>query len=112
MDEADKPDYLASMVILSDMIFDFHDIRNILPEETMHESSVIQYFSEKAERKATIEDIIDVLDVRFQHSELQTLKLVLENIERLQSLKELLREAVQVPNLDEFKRILASNGAK
>ncbi len=30
MDEADKPDYLASMVILSDMIFDFQDIRNIL----------------------------------------------------------------------------------
>ena len=47
MDEADKPDYFASMVILSDMIFDFQDIRKILPEETMQESSVIQYFKKQ-----------------------------------------------------------------
>ena len=108
MDEADKPDYLASMVILSDMIFDFQDIRNILSEETMHESSFAQYFTKKGERKNAIEDILDVLDVRFQHSDVQTLKPVLESIEQLQQLKQLHREAVQVPSLDEFKRILAS----
>ena len=82
----------------------------IIPDETMHESSVIQYFSEKAERKATIEGILDVLDVRFQPNEVQTLKPALENIEESQRLRELLREAVQVPSLDEFRRILASNG--
>ncbi|MDE0318152.1 MAG: hypothetical protein OXM61_25000 [Candidatus Poribacteria bacterium] len=108
IDEADKPDYLASMAILSDMIFDFQDIRRIISEETMHESSVIQYFSEKAERKATIEDILDVLDVRFQPNNVQTLKPMIESIEELQTLKRLHREAVQVPSLDEFKRILAS----
>ena len=82
----------------------------IIPDETMHESSVIQYFSEKAERKATIEGILDVLDVRFQPNEVQTLKqgTTLENIEESQRLRELLREAVQVPSLDEFRRILAS----
>lgn len=74
----------------------------------MHESSVIQYFSEKAERKATIEDILDVLDVRFQPNNVQTLKPMIESIEELQTLKRLHREAVQVPSLDEFKRILAS----
>ena len=104
MDEADKPDYLASMVILSDMIFDFHDIRDILPEETMHESSVIQYF----ERKSFLEALLDVLAVIFQPNNVQTLKPMIESIEELQSLKELLREAVQVPSLEEFKRILAS----
>ncbi|MDE0085741.1 MAG: hypothetical protein OXU23_08535 [Candidatus Poribacteria bacterium] len=69
----------------------------------MHESSVIQYF----ERKATIESILDVLDVRFQHSAVQMLKPTLEGIKESQRLKELLREAVQVSSLDEFKRILA-----
>ncbi len=74
----------------------------------MQQSSVIQYYSEKAERKANIENILNVLDVRFQPNDVQMLKPALENIEELQSLKQLLREAVQVPNLDEFKRILAS----
>ena len=110
MDEADKPDYLASMVILSDVIFDFHDIRDILSEETMHESSFAQYFTEKGERKNAIEALLDVLEVRFQPNNLQTLKPMIESVEELQTLKRLHREAVQVPSLDEFKRILASNG--
>ncbi|MDE0085742.1 MAG: hypothetical protein OXU23_08540 [Candidatus Poribacteria bacterium] len=107
MDEADKPDYLASMVILSDVIFDFHDIRDILSEETMHQSSFAEYF----ERKKTIELLLDVLEVRFQPNNLQTLKPTLENIQEQQELKQLFLEAVQVSSFDEFKRILASNGA-
>jgi len=110
MDEADKPDYLASMAILSDMILNFFDIRNIFSEETMQETSFAQYFSEKAERKANIENLLEVLEVRFQHSDVQILKPMLENIEENQRLRELHRKAVQVPSLDEFKRILASNG--
>lgn len=106
MDEADKPDYLASMVILSDVIFDFHDIRDILSEETMHQSSFAEYF----ERKKTIELLLDVLEVRFQPNNLQTLKPTLENIQEQQELKQLFLEAVQVSSFDEFKRILASNG--
>ena len=70
----------------------------------MQENSVIQYF----ERKKTIENLLDVLEVRFQHSDVQILKPTLENIEESQRLRELLREAVQVPSIDEFKRILAS----
>ncbi len=102
MDEADKPDYLASMAILSDLLLNFHDIRNILSEETMQENSVIQYF----ERKNTIELLLNVLEVRFQHSDVPILKPTLENIEENQRLRELHRKAVQVPSLDEFKRIL------
>ncbi len=108
MDEADKPDYLASMAILSDMILNFHDIRNILSEDTMQKTSFAQYFSEKAERKNTIELLLEVLEVRFQHSDVQLLKPTLENIEENQRIRELHRKAVQVPSLDEFKRILAS----
>lgn len=78
------------------------------PDKTMHESSVIQYFTEKAQRELAIEALLDVLEVRFQTNEVQLLKPTLEGIEELQHLKQLHREAVQVPSLDEFKRILAS----
>ena len=111
MDAADKPDYLASMVILCDVIFDFQDIRKIIPEEILMESSVIQHFTQQGERKNALESLLDVLDVRFQSSDVETLKPTLESIEEIQHLRKLLREAVQVPNLDEFRRILASNGS-
>ena len=118
MDEPDKPDYLSSLVILSGLILNFQTIRQIISEETMYESSVIQHFTEQGikqgieqgERKGAIESLFDVLDVRFQHSEVQTLKPKIESIEELQTLKQLLREALQVSSLDEFRRILASNG--
>ena len=76
----------------------------------MYESSVIQHFTEQGERKGTIESLLDVLDVRFQHSEVQTLKPKIESIEELQTLKQLHHEALQVSSLDEFRRILSSNG--
>ena len=76
----------------------------------MYESSVIQHFTEQGERKGTIESLLDVLEVRFQSSEVQTLNPIIESIEELPHLRELLREAVQVSSLDEFRRILASNG--
>jgi hypothetical protein len=48
--------------------------------------------------------------MRFQQSEVQTLKPKIQSIEELQTLKQLHREALQVPSLDEFRRILSSNG--
>ena len=110
LDEPDKPDYLSSLVILSGLILNFQTIRQIISEETMYESSVIQHFTEQGERKGTIESLLDVLDVRFQSSEVQTLKPKIESIEELQTLKQLHREALQVSSLDEFRRILSSNG--
>ena len=96
----------------------------------MHESSVIQHFTEQAferafeqafaqgfaqgfkqgEIKGTFEALLDVLDRRFQSSEVQELRPTLESIKELQTLKHLLGEAVEVGNLDEFRRILSSNG--
>ena len=74
----------------------------------MQKSSFGQYFTQKAERKNTIELLLDVLEVRFQPNNLQTLKSIIESIEELQMLKQLHHEALQVSSLDEFKRILES----
>ena len=115
MDEPDKPDYLASLAILGGLILDYQTIRGIISEETMYESSVIQHFTEQGieqgKRKGVLESLLDVLESQFQHSEVQTLKPTLEGIEELQDLRQLLREALQVKSLDEFRRILASNGS-
>ena len=115
MDEPDKPDYLSNLAILGGLIFDYQTIREIILEETMQESSVIQHFTElgieQGERKGVLGSLLDVLESRFQTSEVHALKPALENIEGIQYLRELLREAVQVSTLDEFKRILASNGS-
>ena len=81
----------------------------------MHESSVIQHFTElgieQGERKGVLASLVDVLESRFQPSEVQTLKPALENIKELQKLKQLHHQALQVPNLDAFRSILASNGS-
>ena len=80
----------------------------------MHESSVIQHFTEQGieqgERIGVLGSLLDVLESRFQASEVHALKPTLESIKEIQHLRELLREAVRVSTLDEFKRFLASNG--
>ena len=119
LDEPDKPDYLSNLAILGGLIFDYQTIGEIISEETMHESSVIQHFTElgieqgieQGERIGVLGSLLDVLESRFQASEVHTLKPTLENIEEIQHLRALLREAVRVSNLDEFERILASNGS-
>ena len=111
MDEADKADYLAGLGILGGLIFDYQTIVDIISEETMHESSVIQHFTQQGARESTIEGILEALEIRFHASGVQTLKPTLEGIEELQRLKALRRKAMQVPSLDEFRRVLASNGS-
>ena len=108
MDEVDRPDYLASMAILSDVIFDnFYDIRGTISEGIMQASSFGDYF----QKKTMIEALLDLLDVRFQSGDVQTLKPLLENIAEYKTLRQLHLEAVQVSSLDEFKRILTTNGS-
>lgn len=113
--EPDKPDYLASMAILSGLILDHQTIGEIISEEIMQESSVIQHFTERAiqqgERKGVLESLILILESRFETAEIQTLKPTLESITTLETLKDLRNQALQVSNLETFKGILGSNGS-
>ena len=47
MDETLKANYLANLAILSGLVYNLETIRTIISEETMYESSVVQYFTEK-----------------------------------------------------------------
>ena len=103
-------------------------------EETMHESSIVRYFTEKAvqqgieqgiergiqqgiergiqqgKRETALESLIGVLEVRFHTAGVQTLKPALEAIEDSQRLQQLLYTAVQVLTLEEFAANLVSSG--
>ena len=82
--------------------------------DLIRESSIIQYFKqegreegfEQGKRESTLEDVLEVLEIRFDLSELHPLSDHISAIEDLQRLKQLLRAAVQVSNLDEFERML------
>ena len=74
----------------------------------MYESSIVQYFTERGQRQQSIEYVLDILEIRFHPSAVETLKPAIETIEDLQLLKQLHRSAMQAPNLDEFKQTLTS----
>ena len=113
MDAADKPNYLASLAILCNVIFNFHDIREIIPEEILMQSEVVQYFKEQGiqqgARESIIEGILESLEFRFSARGVEELKSILENVETLQRLKELRREALGADSLEMFRQMLLEN---
>ena len=113
-----KADYLAGMVALSELVYDPETVSDIIFKESimdiLRESSVIQYFKqegieqgiEQGGRQRAIEDLLEVLEIRFDMSEAHPLSTRIAAIDDLQHLKQLLRAAVQVPNLEAFQRVL------
>ena len=111
-----KADYLAGMVALSELVYESEIISDIIFKEgimdLIRESSLIQYFTQQSReeggRERAIEDILDVLEIRFDLRETDPLSTRIAAIEDLQRLKQLHRAAVQVSNLDEFRHRLDS----
>ena len=106
MDEPLKARYLADLAILSDLVYKSETIMTIIAEETMYESSIVQHFTEKGIKQGSREFLLDVLALRFQPEDMQRLASRIEAIEDVQHLKQLHRAAIQVPSLEEFRRLL------
>ena len=119
VDDAIKVDILDRLMILSGLEYDPVLINRILLQEglmdaIMRESSFVQYFKqqgreegiEQGGRQRAIEDILDVLEIRLDMPETHPLSTRIAAIDDLQRLKQLLRAAIQVPNLEVFQRIL------
>ena len=91
-----------------------------ISEETMYESSIVRYFTERATqqghqagaRESTIEDILEVLALRFQSDVAQTVKPNLEAIDDLQRLRQLRRTAILADRFEDFQQVLAENGVE
>ena len=117
-----KSNYLAGMAVLSELVYAPETVSEIIIKEGLmdliRESSLIQYFKqegreegfeqgiEQGQRKSTLEDILEVLEIRFDLSETHPISDRIAAIEDVQHLKQLHRAAIQVSNLDEFRRML------
>ena len=124
IDRSPKADYLAGMVALSELVYTSETISDIIFKEgimdIIRESSLIQSFKregreegfeqgiEQGQRKSTLEDILEVLEIRFDLPASHTLSDRIAAIEDLQRLKQLHRAAIQVSTLDEFGHLLDS----
>jgi len=118
MDERRKANYLADLAMLSGLVYNLETITTIIEEETMYESSVVQYFTEKGikqgikqgieqgGRERTIEALLEVLEVRFGLAASDPLVARIEATDDVPRLKQLHRVAIQVPSLDAFRLLL------
>ncbi len=115
VDESIKVDILERLMILSGLEYDPTLINRILLQEglmdaIMRESSFTQYIMkqgiEQGGRQRAIEDLLDVLEIRFDLSEAHPLSARIAAIDDLQRLKQLHRAAVQVSSLDAFEQAL------
>ena len=122
MDESRKANYLADLAMLSGLVYNLETIMTIIEEETMYESSVVQYFTEKGieqgikqgieqgiergGRELATEGLLEVLEIRFGLTASDPLVARIEATDEVPRLKRLHRAAVQVPSLDAFRRLL------
>ena len=106
MDETLKANYLADLAILSGLVYNLETIMTIISEETMYESSVVQYFTEKAFEQGIRESIQEVLELRFQPEAVRRLAARIGTIDDVPRLKQLHRAAIQVPSLEAFRNLL------
>ena len=91
-----------------------------ISEETVYESSIVRYFIEKATRQgyqagvreSAIENILEVLTLRFQSDVAQAIKPNLEAIDDLQRFRQLHRTAILADRLEDFQQVLAENGVE
>ena len=105
-DEVEQRETLSDLAILGGLAHDAQTIRDIISEEIMQESSIIQYFTEQGieqgKKQYAVEAIFTVLDIRFQNSIAEKLKSFLETIDDLERLDHLHRVAAQASSIDEF----------
>ena len=77
IDETLKANYLADLAILSGLMYNLETIMAIIAEETMYESSVVQYFTakgiEQGIEQGIQESIQEVLALRFQPEDMHPL---------------------------------------
>ena len=122
LDESAKGDFLAGLSILGGLVHDREMIADLISKEGLmdliRESSFAQYLIEQeieenkeqwikqGEKRSTLADILEVLEIRFGLSEAHSLSDRIADIDDLHRLKQLLRAAIQATSLEAFERML------
>ncbi len=110
MDVPNKGEYLGSLAILGNLIFDSQTILDIISEETMQKPPIVDYVAplahEQGFKQGTRKHILDTLALRFGENTAQTFKTKVEPIDDLQQLEMLFSTAIQAENINEFSQVL------
>ena len=126
LDESARGDFLTALSVLGGLVHDREMIADLISKEGLmdliRESSFAQYLLEQeieenkeqwikqgieqGERERAIEDILDVLAIRFDLSATHPLSARISAIDDLQRLKQLHRSAIQVSNIEAFQDML------
>ena len=126
LDRPGKADFLAGLAILSGLVYNPQTIMATVSKEHLmdliRESSFAQYLTENAReegikqgieqgieqggRERAIEDLLDVLAIRFALAASDPLADRIGAIDDVQRLKQLHRAAIQVPSLEAFRHLL------
>ena len=133
VDAAVRDNLLLELWVMSGLRHERQNLLTLIPEDIVKESSVYQMIIERGmergmeqgieqgieqgkqlgAKESTIENILDLLDQRFQMSTAPVLKPSLETIDNLQQLRQLFHEALEVEHLENFIRSVQTvqNGA-
>lgn len=118
IDVPNKPEYLGSLAVLGNLVYDAQTILEIISEETMQQSSIAEYLAPEAHEQGiqqgiqqgaqeTIrENILEILAIRLQPDAAETFKPTLEAIDDLQRLKQLHRAAILAESPGDFTQAL------
>ena len=113
-----KADVLTGLTLLSGLVYNPQTVTAITYKEylmdLMRESPFAQYLTQQAReegieqggRERAIEDLLDVLEIRFGLAASDPLAARLGAIDDVQRLKQLFRAAIQVPSLEAFRNLL------
>ena len=117
VDRSARADLLSGLSILSGLVYEAETVSDIISKEgimdIMRESSFGQLLIRQAReegieqggRARAFEDLLEVLEIRFAVGAAHPLASRLEAIDDLHRLKQLLRAAIQVENLEDFRRL-------
>ena len=110
LDESNKGDFMTSIAILGGLAYNPEAIFNIISEETMFESTVVQRLAEglteRAQRTERIESVLDLVNRRFCPDNTDGIKTVLDSVEDLDLLRKIFYQAIDAPSFDEFQKAL------
>ena len=106
VDQQTQADLLHGISVFGGIVYNAELLEQLIPEKLMQESKTYQRQRERIIRENTIENTLALLSDQFQPETVSALTPALRNINDLQKLKQLLRAAARVQNIETFAQML------
>ena len=107
VDQKTQADLLYGISVFGGIVYNAELLDRLIPEELMLESKTYQRQMERVARETTIENTLALLADQFQPETVSALTPTLRKVNDLQKLKQLLRAAARVQNIEDFAQMLS-----